>query len=59
VGSDLKFEQILLDPVYSSKIQTEMKMLGDQIVQHMENNYHMKPIGTNSREDSSSQRLCI
>jgi hypothetical protein len=43
-GNDLNLNRILLEPVSTSDIKTEMLAIGSQILQHVDNNYHLKPV---------------
>jgi hypothetical protein len=43
-GNDTNLNRILLEPVSTSDIKTEMLAIGSQILQHVDNNYHLKPV---------------
>jgi len=43
-GNDINLNRILLEPVSSSDIKTDLLAIGSQIVQHVDNNYHLKPV---------------
>jgi hypothetical protein len=42
--NDININKVLLEPVSSSDIKTDMLAIGSQIVQHVDNNYHLKPV---------------
>jgi hypothetical protein len=41
---DIRLDKVLLEPISSSDIKTDMSAIGSQIVQHVDNNYHLKPV---------------
>jgi hypothetical protein len=43
-GNDININRVLLEPVSSGDIKSEMLAIGSQIVQHVDNNYHLKPV---------------
>ena len=43
-GNDISLNRVLLEPVPSNDIKTDMLAIGSQIVQHVDNNYHLKPV---------------
>ncbi len=54
VGNDMKIERILLEPVSGSDIKTDMMTIGDQIRQHVDNNYHLQPVNHTSAKLSET-----
>ena len=44
VGTDVKLERILLEPVSSQDIKMQIMMINNEILQHVDNNYHLKAI---------------
>jgi len=42
--NDISIDRILLEPVSSSDIKTDMLAIGSQIVQHVDNNYHLNTV---------------
>lgn len=44
VGTEVKLERILLEPVSPQDIKTHMMMINNEILQHVDNNYHLKAI---------------
>jgi hypothetical protein len=41
---EMKLDRALLEPVPSSDIGMDMNAIGSQILQHVDNNYHLKPV---------------
>jgi hypothetical protein len=43
-GNNININRVLLEPVSSSDIKRDMLAMGSQILQHVDNNYHLKPV---------------